>query len=128
MIDDGDNDDDSNDNDNDDGNNDDEKEDDNDGDDGDNRDDDEEEGRRTTMMMMIVVVVVMMVIELSLSDCRQNSNKLFPWQEWCCCHYYIPQVWQAKIQNSIKSLLLIKTQGLNRFTVKPGQAFLSLTN
>ena len=112
MIDDGDNDDDSDDDDNDDGNNDDEK----------------EEGKRTTMMMMMVVVVVMMVIELSLSDCRQNSNKLFPWQEWCCCHYYIPQVWQAKIQNSIKSLLLIKTQGLNRFTVKPGQAFVSLTN
>ena len=25
-------------------------------------------------MMMVVVVVVMMVIELSLSDCRQNNN------------------------------------------------------
>lgn len=30
--------------------------------------------RRTTMLMMMVVLVVMMVIELSLSDWRQNSN------------------------------------------------------
>lgn len=30
--------------------------------------------RRTTMLMMMVVLVVMMVIELSLSDWRQNSK------------------------------------------------------
>ena len=26
----------------------------------------------------------------------QAKQQLFPWQEWCCCHYCIPQVFRQK--------------------------------
>ena len=63
------------------------------------------------MVMMMVVLVVMILIELSLSDWRQTA--IVSMARVVLLSLLYPTGFQAKIQNSIKSLPLINTQGLN---------------